>query len=447
MTHSIIQKSRLEGALRLDAEYYQPEYFIDFSKGEWVTFGSQITCQYGLSLAMNDERVGSPMFKMDDINYGFLFDDKIRYANVTENEFEQYELNPNDVLFNRVNSEEFVGRTGIFKSDLKAVFASYLIRLKLSKGSKILADYLNLFLNSKFGIKQIHRFARRAVNQANVNAEELKQFKIAVLPVEFQRGIEKTSNEIWKGFQDSKKFYRQAEDLLLHDLGLKDFEENDDLFSIVNLSDVQKANRIDAEFFQTKYQKLIEVLKNKNKKSLTKVIENVAANFNPYLQPDKEFKYVELSDINSSIGTIESGNVILGKEAPGRAKRLLKENDVIISSIEGSLEKVALVSKDQMGFLASTGFYQFRSKEILPEVLLILAKSIVLQWQFKQNCAGTILTAVPAEALNQMIIPVLLMNVQQKIADLVKKSHSARQKSKELLEEAKEKVEEMIEKG
>jgi len=97
--------------------------------------------------------------------------------------------------------------------------------------------------------------------------------------------------------------------------------------------------------------------------------------------------------------------------------------------------------------LASTGFFQFRSKEILPEVLLVLARSIVLRMQLEKQCAGTILTAVSEKSLKNIVVPILLNSTQQKIADLVRQSHEARKKAKELLEKAKRKVENMIEKG
>jgi len=154
---------------------------------------------------------------------------------------------------------------------------------------------------------------------------------------------------------------------------------------------------------------------------------------------------VELANINSSLGIIDGFTELLGSEAPSRAKRVLNEGDVIVSSIEGSLEKVALVQKDQEDYLASTGFFQFRSKKILPEVLLVLSKSIVLQMQLQKQTAGTILSAVPKNSIQKIIIPLLSQSIEQKIASLVKKSHEARKKSKELLELAKRKVEERIE--
>jgi len=63
-------------------------------------------------------------------------------------------------FFNRVNSEEFVSRTGIFKLDLDAVFASYLIRIRPKKDGNILPDYLNIFLNSSYGLEQIRKLIK-----------------------------------------------------------------------------------------------------------------------------------------------------------------------------------------------------------------------------------------------------------------------------------------------
>lgn len=447
ISYSIIQKSQLEGAMRLDAEYYQPEYFIDFTKGKWDSIGNILTkCQYGLSLAMNDEKEGFPMFKMDDILDAFLVDGGVRYADVSENDRKNFKIEKDDIFFNRVNSEEFVGRTGIFKLEREAVFASYLIRLQ-ADSSRILPDYLNIFLNSKLGLKQIRRYARRAVNQANVNAEELKQFKIALLPKNFQEEIVRLSNDAWKNFEQSKILYQQAEDLLLKEVGLENFDVGKESFSIVNLSDVRLAGRIDAEYYQPKYGILESKLRGYHSKPFGEVIENIPATFDPSSNPATDYRYVELSNINSSLGIIDGFSEVSGKEAPSRAKRVLKAGDVIVSSVEGSLGKVALVSGEQNGYIASTGFFQLRSKVITPEVILVIAKSLVLQMQLKKRAAGTILSAVPKESLKKIIIPILPQEIQKKISDLVTQSHVARKKSKALLDEAKQKVEEKIEKG
>ena len=173
---------------------------------------------------------------------------------------------------------------------------------------------------------------------------------------------------------------------------------------------------MDAEYFQPAYDEVIEKIKQypNGFSKLLKHVENIKPNFDPPKYPDEDFCYVELADIDSSIGIIHSVNKVKEREAPSRARRLLKEGDVIVSSVEGSLEKVALVDKEHNGCLASTGFFQFRSLDILPEVLLIMSKTAILQLQLKKRCSGTILTAVPKESLRDIIMPLLPLSIQQK---------------------------------
>jgi len=434
---------------RLDAEFYQPQYFIDFSKGQWEPIKKFLdVCQYGISQAMIEEPKGPPIFRMDDIKDCFLLDDEVKYIEIPEQVFKQFRLEIDDILFNRVNAEEFVGRTGIFKLKGDYVFASYLIRLRVKPDSKILPDYLNIFLNTKFGKKQIHRFSRRAVNQANVNAEELKNFKIAIISVEIQKEISQLSNETWAKIELSKSLYSQAENLLLEVLGLKGFKPKYELSYVANLSKAFGAHRVDAEHYQPAYEEVIKRILNyqNGHAKLLSYAESIKPDFDPSKYPDKPFSYVELADIDASIGVIHSVSEIKGEETPSRARRILRKDDVIVSSVEGSLEKVALVSKEYEGSLASTGFFQFRPRKILPGVLLVLSKSIVLQMQLKKECTGTILTAVPNESLKRILVPIIPIKIQQKIALLVQQSHEARKKAKELLGEAKGKVEEAIEK-
>jgi len=433
---------------RLDAEFYQPQYFIDFSKGNWEPIKKFLDiCQYGISQAMIEEPKGHPIFRMDDIKDCFLLDDEVKYLELPEQIFEQFKLEINDILFNRVNAEEFVGRTGIFKLKGNYVFASYLIRLRVKPNSEILPDYLNVFLNTKFGKKQIRRFSRRAVNQANVNAEELKNFKIAIIPLEIQKRIRRLSDDAWNKIELSKSLYTQAENLLLEKLGLKDFKPKYELSYTANLSKAFGVHRIDAEYFQPAYDELIrKILKYSNGYTqLLSCVENIKPDFNPTSYPNNPFSYVELADIDASIGIIHSASEIKGEEAPSRARRILRKNDVIVSGVEGSLDKIALVDEEHERSLASTGFFQFRPVRIPPEVLLVLSKSIVLYAQLKKECAGTILTAVPNKSLKRILIPIIPDKIQEEIASLVQQSHEARREAKELLEEAKRIVEEVIE--
>lgn len=447
ITYSIIKKSKLEGGYRLDAEYYQPEYLevagkvkslphetLEDISESIVSFGA-----YALTNFIEWQDDGIPFIVAENIKEGFISYEGVRYiSDKTDEILKKSRIQEEQVLLSMSGS---VGNAAVaYKIPPKLNSNQDIVKIKL-KGE--FSPYsLAAFLNSKYGRMQVLRLPVGSVQQ-HIFIWQTKSLQVPIFPGSFINSVEKIYKEGLDQLQISKSLYSQAEDLLLKELGLKDFKPTEDLSYIVNLSDVKSAHRTDAEYFQPKYDKLISKIK--NAKKLPNAVENVPPRFEPIDQPDKIFKYVELADIDSSIGVIGGYSEVLGQEAPSRAKRLLKTGDVIVSSVQGSLGKVALVNWEQDGFLASTGFFQFRSKEILPEVLLVLAKSPILQMQLEKQCAGTILTAVPKEGIKDILIPNLGKSTQERISDLVLQSHKARKKAKELLGKAKREVEEFIE--
>ncbi|MDD3531188.1 MAG: hypothetical protein PHV99_01155 [Candidatus Pacebacteria bacterium] len=445
---SLIKRSELEGAKRLDAEYYQPEYLDAVEKikelsyqrlGDLctkVTDGSHQTPEY--------QKSGVPFLMVKDVTEQQInFDGDISFIT---REFDKIlkSCKPvvGDILLTKVGS---VGISAVVPDSAPSF--NIFVSLAVLKGvSDVDKYFLSTFLNSKFGRFQAIRSAK-GISQPDLHLEDIRNFIVPNISVDQKEKIAALTLRAEKAFKNAKNLYIQAEEMLLEELGLADFEEkaSGELWSVAKLSEVKTAGRIDAEYFQSRYEKLVEKLRAYKAKRLEDVIENVPARFDPTKEPDKEINYVELSNINAPIGVIDGASVVVSKETPSRAKRLLKANDVIVSSVEGSLEKVALVDKAQSGHVASTGFFQFRSKEILPEVLLVLAKSVVFRYQLEQRCAGTILTAVPKESIKEMLVPVLPDKVQQKIAEMVRESHVARAEAKRLLDEAKRKVEELIE--
>jgi len=443
ITYSIMQKSQLEGASRLDAEYYQPDYLR--SQNRLMAFKTSPLSSLCKVTDGNHSSI-SECFIKSGVRYlrgQDLTDFFISYAApiyIPENVFKKLRRShifKEDVLVSIVGT---IGLVSIVAKDFDKLTGN--CKIAILHTEKIDPWYLAIFLVSKYGQNQIHRKVAGAV-QTGIILKDLAGISIPVFNENEQAKIRQIAINAYENQINSEALYSQAEDLLLKELKLEDFKPMDDLSYIVNLSDVKSNHRIDSEYFHPKYEQLISKIK--NGKMFTATVENLPSRFNPDDQPDKVFKYVELSNIESFIGIIDGYSEVLGQEAPSRARRILKSGDVIVSSVQGSLEKVALVSREQDGFLASTGFFQFRSKVILPEVLLVLARSPILQMQLEKQCTGTILTAVSKEGIKNIIIPILGKSTQEEIADLVHQSHEARKKAKELLEKAKREVEELIE--
>lgn len=158
--------------------------------GDWpvVELGSVVQeTQYGLSInAGSDGQY--PILRMMNIENGLCVENDIKYVDLTEKDFEAYRLVQGDVLFNRTNSYELVGRTGVYELEGDHVFASYLVRIKTNR-EKLEPKFLTLYLNSDFGRRQVLAYATKAVSQANVNASNLLRVRLPLPPLDVQQRV------------------------------------------------------------------------------------------------------------------------------------------------------------------------------------------------------------------------------------------------------------------
>jgi type I restriction enzyme M protein len=145
--------------------------------------------QYGLSVPLKIDGAGFKTFRMNELVEGKCVDrGDMKCADISAKEFDKYRLTRGDILFNRTNSFEHVGRTGIFDLVGDYVFASYLIRLTVAKGK---ADpfFVNAFMNSESFQQGIKQFASRAIGQSNINAKNLAAYPIPLPPLATQQAI------------------------------------------------------------------------------------------------------------------------------------------------------------------------------------------------------------------------------------------------------------------
>ena len=430
---------------RWDSEYLSREPYKN-KNFKYVPIGNTLTSsQYGVSIKMNEDEIGTKIYRMNEIS-NMLCDRNIsKYAELNDNQISSFKLKDKDVLFNRTNSKEFVGRTGIFRkfSDEDIVFASYLVRI--NPDPKIVTpEYLTAFLNTKYGIIDIKRRARHSVNQSNVNLEEVKRIEIPLLCNQLQDGITFSFNKAFDLIQASERVYHQARTLLLPELGLSDWQPKQQLTFVKNFSDTERAERIDADYFQPKYDEIVNAIK--NYPSGWDTLENLVSFRNPNFRPaaETEYRYIELANIGRT-GEINGCMQEQGEDLPSRARCKVAAGDVIVSSIEGSLESIALITEEYDNALCSTGFHVIRSDVLNSETLLVLLKSSIGQLQLKKGCSGTILTAINKDEFSKIAVPKIRAEKQTEIQQKVIESFNLRKRAKGLLEHAKRSVEIAIE--
>ncbi|HDM8049699.1 TPA: restriction endonuclease subunit S [Vibrio fluvialis] len=181
-------EQNLQNARELFDSYLQ-QVFSECGEGWKKTTLNELCTKFEYGTSSKSSQEGEvPVIRMGNIQDGRIVMDKLVYS-LNEEDNQKYHLNFNDVLFNRTNSAELVGKTAIYKSEERAIFAGYLIRIH--RNEKLLnADYLNFYLNSPIARKYGEQVMSQSTNQANISGTKLKTYPISIpVSLEEQQSI------------------------------------------------------------------------------------------------------------------------------------------------------------------------------------------------------------------------------------------------------------------
>lgn len=428
--------------LRLESEYYNSEHIV-FNSVQGCDIES--FSQYGTSEDLNEEGKGFPILRLNEFD-SFFISKPSKYCDLISKEtFELLKLKKNDVLICRTNGNpKYVGKAAIVPKNYEYAFASYVFRLR-PKTDIINSATLVSFLNSKYGRIEIEKYSMVG-NQANFSPAKFRQIAIPILSKELNNKIEEIVYKSFELLEESKSLYSQAEDLLLGELGLKDWRPKNTLHTTKKFSDFAQSGRLDAEFYQPKYDEIEKVIK--SYKGGYDIVSNL---FNQNLDvcdyKKTEYNYVEIGDVNVGDGSV-SFNKVETSELPDNAKRVLNKNDILISKVRPYRGAVAIIDFEQEDLIGSGAFTVLQEKSSYKkETLQILFRTAVYKdWLLKWN-VGSSYPVIKDEDILNLPIPILPEAIQTKIASLIQQSFECKAQSKQLLEDAKRMVEAEIEKN
>jgi restriction endonuclease S subunit len=157
--------------------------------------------------------------------------------------------------------------------------------------------------------------------------------------------------------------------------------------------------------------------------------------------------FIRVSNL-SKHGLVERDQKYLSEELYQKLKKDFEPKVGEILLTKDATPGIAYLLKEPVEGIIAGGILRLRVKpDINPEYLALLINSIVGQMQVEKDTGGSVIFHWRPDQIKNLLIPILSQPTQQKIADLVQKSHEARKKAKQLLEEAKRKVEKLIEKN
>ena len=203
--------SRAQGIVRLRRQAQQkaaaliPAIFVDMfgdpatnPKGlDVVALGDVLaSADYGSSAKAGDEEVGLPMIRMGNVDYSGNVDlAALKYVDLPSDDVVRFGLKDGDLLFNRTNSKELVGKTGLWIGDREAILASYFIRLRVDE-RLARPFFVWAFMNTPHMKRVLFETARGAIGQANINSRELRAFRIPLPALDVQVRFEARCRDV-----------------------------------------------------------------------------------------------------------------------------------------------------------------------------------------------------------------------------------------------------------
>lgn len=430
---------------RIDSSFYtkEPKKNLDLI---YAKIGEHlISSQYGISIEMNTDSVGYPIYRMNEIHDMLCNLDVDKCADITQAEYDRFALKDRDVLFNRTNSFEWVGRTGIYyqNDDIQRTFASYLVRL--NPKDSILPEYLCAYLNCKYGEWDVKRRARQSINQTNVNPEEVKEIEIPILDIDLQQKIQECFMRANSLRVLSKTIYSEAELILHNGLGVNSVAVTDVNVSQKRFSDFINSGRLDAEYYQPKYDDLFSRLSKFETKRLGDIVQ-IRKSIEPGSEAyqNKGIPFIRVSNL-SKFGFSDT-EIHLSPDEYGDVIRP-KQNTILLSK-DGSVGIAYKVEQD-MNVITSGAILHLTitDNEFMPDYLTLVLNSVIVGMQAERDAGGSIIQHWKPSEIENVIIPKLSQEIQQEITNKVKESFALRRESKRLLNLAKTAVETAIEQG
>ena len=443
---SSVQLSKLGHAQRIEAEYYRPNYLSlcqDLERASaipilrylaYLTDGTHVTPKYVPN--------GIPFLSSSDVD-PFVLPYKIEkfISKEEHSRLKHCQPDTNDILMSksgRIGSCAVVP-TNISKGDWNIYEGIALLRL-----TGISPHYAVAFLNSKYGITQIKR-ELKGVAQPHLHLEDIRRLKIFTLLPEHESEIEDLVKRGVSYSDKSHKRYTQAQQLLESELGLDKLSFDKPVgytarFSVVGLSDSVSANRIDAQCFSPEavfYEDWL--LKHANCDRLSLLLASTAKGRQQAEADTGTTDYCSIKHI--------TGREIVGasKTYPSAGTPTARKDDLLLAITGATIGKIGIVNRYN-NLVFSGDLLRLRANgSVSPHYLLLTLDHHLGQVQFNRWITGSTNGHLAPRDVGRVLVPRLAPATEEQIVALVAESLEKRQKSEQLLNQAKSRVEQLIE--
>lgn len=449
---SIVKYSKIiveNTEFRIDSDYFKKEYlskltliekngFETISNFADVTDGIHTSIDYSIDSNINLISATSPRENFFNLTRSAYISEKAHKANP------RTALREKDVIISTVGT---IGNCAVVEKEILPANSDRHVGIIRIKNS-ISPYFLSTFLVSKFGRFQTLRESTGNV-QLNLFIYKIRTLKLPTVSNNFQLLIEKIVKNAHEYLLKSQSLYSQAENLLISELELKNWQPTKENSNSVSFSNSYlQSGRLDAEYYQPKY----EEIENKIKKyhggfcNLGETIKYIFTGeySEEYMPKSDNYKFY-IRSLNIKRGQVEIDNDYFVK--PQNFNKKASKGDIITARV-GTIGNFGEIEENNHNSICSDNVLCFRLPDNFMSDVYTLYFNTKFNFELVDRLArGSVQQRLNQETLKELIIPIIDKNIQVQVSEKVQQSFKLKNESKQLLELAKRAVEIAIEEG
>jgi len=442
---SVISISRLDSSVRVNPEYFRPTYQKleeDLRYSDPIPLVRIADITDGIHTSPDVDETGVTYISAKCVKPDhFDIDDALKISRVQNERNPRTQLREGDVIITTVGT---IGNAAVVPTEiLPANCDRHVGIIRVKQSSLLSPHYLSVFLNSKYGYFQSKKHTAGNV-QPNLYIESIKKILVPRMPTQ-ERQITELAEEGYRQRKEADNLFKQAQSLLESELGLDKLAFDKPVSYTARFSEVAASHRLDAGHYRPRYAQLIQHLKQGQWAYLGQLAEKNWRGVQPVYVEDGEVDVVNSQHLGRQHLDYDAFAKTARAAFVANPEAHIRYGDILIYSTGAYIGRTNVYLSDKPA-LASNHVHIVRLRgDIDPAYMAMVLSSPVGAFQTEKHARGSAQAELYPSDIAKFVVPLIDPDKQKAIGDLVRESLAAQQESKRLLEQAKHRVEALIE--
>lgn len=421
--------SELENLMTIGAEFYQKQYVDAVHTIRNSNMDLDILAEYSLLITDGDHSTtqyqdkGVHYILSESVKEGYIDENIYRFISPELHQsLKRSELKPRDVVITKTGV--YFGRSAVIPDNFPVANTSaHVGKIKVDEG-KVNSYYLSTFFNSDYGYLQLRRRGIKAT-RPEIKLVEFDDILIAKPKREFQDSIEQIIRQVGKVRDSAKEIYQQAEDLLLSELGLKDWRPTEENVAVKSFaSSFGVSDRLDAEHYKPKYDDLESKLNNFKTLKIKQIVKYpVSSGATPkaggedYTDRKNGIPFIRAVDLKDGRVAVEAFIYIKTYvHETILSKTKVNKNDIFFS-IAGTVGRCAIFDYDfEANINQALSILRFDENQVKRLYLVAFFNSDIGKTYISKYARPGLQTNLNLNEVSNLKIPILDWHIQEQVS-------------------------------